>query len=255
MKSGTTDVRLVTHLYRDRPELWERLTSLSEAVWPEYNRHGERLNAFWPRLYDTFPEFQFVLYDEASDEVLGEGHTIPCRWDGTLDDLPSGIDSLIEQGFRLRDEGGEPNALSALAIEILPDRQSRGLSPSMLQGMQAIAAAHRFGDLIAPVRPNWKERYPITAIERYMCWTRDDGLPFDPWIRVHARLGATILKAAPRSLLITGTVHEWEQWTEMAFPDTGRYVFPAGLAPVDIDREADKGVYWEPNVWMRHGVR
>ena len=30
------------------------------------------------------------------------------------------------------------------------------------------------------------------------------------------------------------------------------YVFPHGLAPVDIDREADLGAYWEPNVWMIH---
>jgi hypothetical protein len=38
----------------------------------------------------------------------------------------------------------------------------------------------------------------------------------------------------------------------MAFPESGEYVFPQGLAPVAIDREADVGAYWEPNVWMRH---
>jgi hypothetical protein len=27
---------------------------------------------------------------------------------------------------------------------------------------------------------------------------------------------------------------------------------PRGLAPVWIDREADLGTYFEPNVWMRH---
>ena len=39
----------------DRPEL--------ESVWPEYNTHGETTNRFWGRLYEEFPEFQFVLYD------------------------------------------------------------------------------------------------------------------------------------------------------------------------------------------------
>jgi hypothetical protein len=53
-------------------------------------------------------------------------------------------------------------------------------------------------------------------------------------------------------LRITGTVDEWEAWTSMAFPETGDYVFPEGLAPVHIDREADVGSYWEPNVWMIH---
>ena len=35
-------------------------------------------------------------------------------------------------------------------------------------------------------------------------------------------------------------------------PESDEYVFPGGLAPVTIDREADSGTYWEPNVWMRH---
>jgi hypothetical protein len=38
----------------------------------------------------------------------------------------------------------------------------------------------------------------------------------------------------------------------MAFPDSGEYVFPEGLAPVHIDRSTDRGSYWEPNVWMVH---
>ena len=30
--------------------------------------------------------------------------------------------------------------------------------------------------------------------------------------------------------------------------------FGALLAPLDVDREADVGAYWEPNVWMLHRV-
>ena len=36
------------------------------------------------------------------------------------------------------------------------------------------------------------------------------------------------------------------------FPDSGDYWFPGGLATVHIDREQDRGSYWEPNVWMHH---
>ena len=38
----------------------------------------------------------------------------------------------------------------------------------------------------------------------------------------------------------------------MRFPEGGEYVFPHGLATLEIDTEADAGRYWEPNVWMRH---
>ena len=71
-------------------------------------------------------------------------------------------------------------------------------------------------------------------------------------MRVHERLGASVVKSEPQSLRITGTVGEWEGWTGMAFPETGDYWFPGGLATVRIDRAEDTGAYWEPNVWMLH---
>jgi hypothetical protein len=71
-------------------------------------------------------------------------------------------------------------------------------------------------------------------------------------MRVHERLGADVLRPEPESMRISGTVAEWEEWVGMPFPESGDYVFPQGLATVRIDREADLGSYWEPNVWMRH---
>ena len=207
------------------------------------------LNTHWGELDARFPEFQFVLAD--GDEPVAQGHMIPCRWDGTTDGLPEGIDEVLLQGLAL---DGPPNAASALAIEVLPHHQGRGLAARMLEEMRAISAAHGLEHLIAPLRPSWKERYPLTPIDRYAAWTRDDGLPFDPWLRTHVRAGGEILEPAPESMRITGTVVEWESWTEMAFPESGSYVFPKGLAPLDVDREADVGAYWEPSIWVRHPV-
>ena len=239
---------------RERPDLIERAGDRSDAVWPEYNKHGDVLNKYWDRLDEVFPDFQFVLYEEAADEVVAKGHAIPCSWDGTVAGLPQGIDGLIAGGFRLFEQDEAPTTLSALAIVILPEHQNKGLSSVMVEAMAGIAAENGFTDLIAPVRPNWKERYPLAPIERYVRWTRDDGLPFDPWIRVHHRLGGEVVRPEPQSLRITGNVAEWEKWTEMRFPESGEYVFPHGLAPVTIDREADRGLYFEPNVWMQHRV-
>jgi hypothetical protein len=56
----------------------------------------------------------------------------------------------------------------------------------------------------------------------------------------------------PRSMLITGSVTEWESWTGLALPESGDYVFPEGLAPLTVDVAADRCTYWEPNVWMVH---
>jgi hypothetical protein len=57
----------------ERPELWDAIENVSDEVWPEYNQHGDTLNHYWGQLYDTFPEWQFVLYDtdEKHRRVLG----------------------------------------------------------------------------------------------------------------------------------------------------------------------------------------
>jgi GNAT superfamily N-acetyltransferase len=229
----------------ERPDLTER-ADFANAVWPEYNLHGDVMNAHWPRLRSEFAEFQFVLAD-ADEDVVAQGHTIPCRWDGTAEGLPDGIDGVISTGA-----AAGANTASALAALVRPDRQGQGLARVVLEAMVELCRRHGFGNLIAPVRPSHKERYPLVPIERYAAWTRADGLPFDPWMRVHARLGGRILRPEPESLRITGTVAEWESWTGLALPESGAYVFPHGLAPLAVDREDDVVLYWEPNVWTVH---
>ena len=244
---GVTFVR-----YSERPELWERIADLSAQIWPEYNMHGEVVGDYWPRLYEQFPDFQFVLYDDEQDDVLAEGQTIPCAWDGAMSSLGPGIDDTIVRAFALHKDGAPPNTLCALAAEIPPRNREKRLATVVLSGMAGIARSAGFGALIAPVRPNWKDRYPITPIETYVRWTRDDGSPLDPWIRVHVRMGATLGPVLPRSLRIIGTIAEWEAWTGMRLPESGEYVFPAGLATLHVDTDRNLGEYWEPNVWLVH---
>jgi hypothetical protein len=244
-------LRLSLHTAAERPDLWQRGIP-SASVWPEYNMHGDVLNEWWGQLDERLADYQFVLYDAEADAVVAEGHTAPIRWDGDDSTLPDGIDAAIVDAFRALGSGGEVNTLCALAAESPRDGRRRGLAVRLLEGMRDIARRHRLLRMVAPVRPSWKERYPLVPIERYVAWRREDGQLLDPWMRVHERLGARVATPLPRSLRITGTVAEWEAWTGLAFPETGDYVFPEGLATVHIDREIDLGSYWEPNVWIIH---
>jgi len=242
-------VRMYTAL--ERPDLWARKID-SRLVWPEYNMHGNVSDQYWHLLDEELPDFQFVLYDEETDEVLAEGHTGPFGWDGVDAHLPDGFDPALELIFEQRRTDTPVTALCALAAEIPRGNRGRGLAVEILRAMRTIAERHGLTHLVAPVRPAWKDHYPITPIERYVRWRRPDGLLFDPWMRVHERLGARVAAPLPRSLRITAPIADWESWTGMVFPESGEYVFPEGLAPVRIDREADLGTYWEPNVWMVH---
>lgn len=226
----------------------------SQDVWPEYNLHGDVVGRMWDRLYDDVGHFQSVGWDDVTGDVLVETNAIACAWDGTDGDLAPGIDAIVRRAFADLTVGRPPTVLCALAAQIAPSARSRGLAAEALRQLRRVAAAHGLTALIAPVRPSWKERYPLTPIDEYATWRRDDGLLFDPWMRVHERLGARVGPAVPQSLRITGTVAEWEEWTGLPLPASGTYVFPRGLAPLHVDRDADRCLYWEPNVWFIHDL-
>lgn len=82
----------------------------------------------------------------------------------------------------------------------------------------------------------------------------EKGLPLDPWLRVHARLGGRILKPCHESKTIRGTRAEWEEWIKIKFPENGEYVILEALSPIQINVEKDEGIYIEPNVWMVHDL-
>ena len=98
----------------DRPDLWELVNTqhLFDGVWPEYNHHGNHAGRYFGALVPSHANLQVLFVDERSGRVVARGRAIPFRWDGTLNDLPAGIDAL---GIRAITESAPPSALSALA--------------------------------------------------------------------------------------------------------------------------------------------
>ena len=123
----------------------------------------------------------------------------------------------------------------------------------MLAALRDNAGRLGYSELLAPVRPNGKTDVH-ESMTSYAFRTRDDGLPVDPWLRVHVRAGGVIDRVAPRSMCIPGTVEEWRDWTGLPFDTTGPVEVPGALAPVMCDAEHGVATYVEPNVWIRHAT-
>ena len=250
-------MRLRAVTLAERPGVFAALRRIQRAVWPPsmaYINQDAVCGRLWPSLLRHFPEFQLVLCDVRGRVVAG-GYTIPFVWNGRPASLPMGVDGVLIQGVRDHHRRRRPNALSALLAVVDPRRQGRGFSREVIVAMASLARRHGMRALVAPVRPTLKHRYPLTPMARYVRWRRPDGAPFDPWLRVHWRLGARVLSVAPRSMVVDGRVKDWEAWTRMRFPASGDYVVDGALAPVRIDRRRDRGRYVEPNVWMLHPLR
>jgi hypothetical protein len=147
-------VRIVSALAR--PDLADQADEATAGAFPEYNTHGDVAALRWSRLYEEYPAYQLVLWDDATGEVLGEANTLPCRFDGTVQGLPRGIDEVLTTCLPEVGVPPEPTALCALAIAIPSKQENRGQSRLLLEGMRMLAAERGWAQLIAPVRPNWK---------------------------------------------------------------------------------------------------
>ena len=238
----------------DRPDLDREMSFLGASVWPEFMLHDAVVDANWHHLWEDWAGTQACLID-AEGEMVAVLHAAPLRWDGTDDGLPDGWDDqLLRSVAGLAAGSPPPDTLGAIMIAVRTDRQGSGCAGTMLGAMRALGRERGFRALIACVRPTGKAPYAMIPVERYAHWRRDDGLPLDPWIRLHVRLGARVVRGVPRSMTMRGTVAEWREWTGLTMPESGDYLPEGAAAPVHVDVEHEEGVYYDPNVWVVHDL-
>ncbi|WP_026425803.1 hypothetical protein [Actinokineospora inagensis] len=240
----------ITTLAR-RPDLESKLDDF-DGGWPEFMKHDPVAGVYFWLAPLHYPEYVLLAYDrDHPDELVAKGFSVPFHWTG--DALPvDGWDWVLRRSAIGRALGEEPNLVSAVEINVRTDLRGAGLSSVMLAALRDNTRALGFDALVAPVRPNGKPDHPGVPMADYVTWTRDDGLPVDPWLRVHVRAGGVVESVATRSMAIAGTLAEWREWTGLPFDRTGSVLVPGALVPVHCDVEHDHAVYVEPNVWIRH---
>ncbi|WP_037888259.1 hypothetical protein [Streptomyces viridochromogenes] len=236
----------------DRPEMLERVVEMADT-WPEFVVQDPVGSAHYGRIPHELPEYVLFAEDERG-EVVAHAYSVPFALAAEgRGRLPvRGWDEVLVWAFTDLRRGARPDTVGAVSVVIAPHAQGLGLSARMLSAMRDNARAHGFGEVVAPVRPNAKHLEPHTPIEEYARRVRPDGLPHDPWLRVHARAGATIDSIAPASMTVAGSLEQWRRWTGLPFDTAGDVEVPGALVPVRCEPERDYAVYVEPNVWMRH---
>lgn len=231
----------------------EATTQLAKDSWPEFMWHDEIAKAHWREFFDRFAKYQSVMLETETNQVVALGHSFPFYWNHPLADLPEeGWDWVFQKAVDDSKKGIEPNILAAVFVGVREEYKKHGLSRTILLSFQPTARAHGFENLVIPVRPNEKPRYPLISMDDYITWKADAGVPFDSWLRIQQRAGGKIIKVCHRSKTVRGTRAEWESWTGMKFPQSGRYIVPGALEPIEMNVEKDEGIYVEPNVWMQH---
>ncbi|MEV6205857.1 N-acetyltransferase [Kitasatospora sp. NPDC051914] len=251
--TDSTDTLTITTL-AERPHLASRVYEIDET-WPAFVPHDLVASALLDRVVAEFPRYCAVATD--GGRVVARALAVPfdAHAEGREETPDQGWDRVLSWAFRDLRRAAAPTAASALEITVDTAHLGRGLSYRMLHALRSAAESQGHAALLAPVRPTAKHLRPQLPMEEYVTRTRADGLPEDPWLRVHLKAGGSIVKVAPASMTVSGSLAQWRQWTGLPFDRDGATEVPGALVPVHVDLAHDRAVYVEPNVWVRHPLR
>ncbi|MFD4565269.1 N-acetyltransferase [Streptomyces sp. NPDC058467] len=236
----------------ERPQMLGQVVRMA-TTWPEFLVHDAVGDTHYGRIATELPEHVLFAEDEHGD-VVAHAHSVPFALAGEeRGGLPArGWDQVLAWAFADRRRGTPPDTVSAISIVVAPHAQGGGLSALMLSAMRDNAWAHGFDEVVVPVRPSAKHLEPHTPMDEYAFRKRPDGLPHDPWLRVHVRAGGVIEAVASASMTVSASLAEWRGWTGLPFDTEGLVDVPGGLVPVHCEPGRGYAVYVEPNVWVRH---
>ena len=250
-------LRIVT--LEEAPELEPLLWDESlRSTWPEFMHHGASSSYFFADgVLARRHGYMLAAYDDAEPgRLVARAFSTPVALSGEgREDLPDGgWDAIVRWAHADLLDDRATDSVSALEILIRADQRGAGLSYAMLEAMRANAKRRGATRLVAPVRPNGKHREPQMPMQEYAFRSREDGLPHDDWLRVHVRAGGRIVKVAPVSFCVNGSLTQWRRWTGLPFDRDGAQEVPFALNPVMASLAQDHAVYAEPNVWVEHRV-
>lgn len=238
---------------RDRPDLADERALLGED-WPSFMAHDP---SGWDlaSVRHLYPALQLVARE--GERTVATAQAAPFQWSGFDADLsPQGWDDVVGAAVRAACGGRErPNAVCALIITVDAGHRGQGLSAQMLQALRSTARAEGFSDLVAPVRPTLKHLEPHTPMADYAARIRSDGLPWDPWLRVHVRAGGRIVGPCPASMTIAGSLSQWREWSGLPLDRDGDVEIVGALSPIHVSVIHDRAVYVEPNIWVHHRLQ
>ncbi len=254
----TLKKHIIIQSAKQRPDLKGDAGEILYKYWPLFMQNSSADDEYWDELFEPdFSQFQqfAILQQGEEQELIGTAHSVPFPWEGdSLEQLPDNAwDEVFRRGIAARGKAVK-KMLSALSVTISPEFRGKNLSALLIGSLKQAAIDAGMEGLVVPVRPTLKQNYPLQDFVQYCGWKNDNNEPFDPWIRTHWRLGAKIIRPAMHSMYINASLDKWQEWTGMKFPQSGQYIIPGGLVPLEVDIQQQMGYYIEPNLWMFHNL-
>ncbi|WP_198293119.1 hypothetical protein [Cupriavidus sp. UYPR2.512] len=239
-----------------RPDLIPHVLSEDlNCVWPNFMRHDPVAKLYFGEaVFLGYLDYAFAGVIDGN--VVGRAFGIPFFFgrNGRTELPDGGWDQMIRWAHEDKLIGRAPTTMGALEVTLRPEARGIGNALKMLGALKTCARNLGFFDIFIPVRPSQKHLNKTISMRDYINLKRSDGAPADSWLRTHINSGGKIVKVAPYSMTIVGSISEWSQWTGIPFEQSGMIEVDGALAPVSVSIEQDYAVYVEPNIWVQYSM-
>lgn len=165
--------------------------------------------------------------------------------------LPISYEDIILKSYQTYLDGKKANMGSGLLF--VGSTNNRSTRKYYLEKIFQKFIKDGIKDIIAPIRPILKSRYPLIPLSEYAQWKDHKGQHWDPFLKEVTNISnAQVLGVSKNPLIYKGTVKQWEAWTGLTMQSSGLYIHPDAQSPIKIDMEQDLGIYEEPHIWIKY---
>jgi len=202
-------------------------------------------------LFDQIPLDWIVL---SNDNIL-IGHGVLCgiNWDESIGDLPLG---WSDSTYRSSLEKKCKNTYVALFARVQSEFRQQGHAAKLIETMKELSIIEN-KHLIIPLRPpfRYKEEYAQMSFNDFCNLVRDDGMPLDPWIRLHYKIGATKLLVSEFSHQHAMSIQDFcSSFPRVKLDKTGYYMVNINKETYSsfVDIKHGFAIINQGCVWVRH---
>ncbi len=204
----------------------------------------------------------YYLFDQISldcivlsnnDRLIGHGVLCRISWDESINDLPIG---WSDSTYRSSIEKNYKNTYVALFARVQNEFRQQGYAAKLIKFMKEFSIIEN-KNLIIPLRPpfRYKKEYAQMSFSDFSSLVRDDGMPLDPWIRLHQRIGATRLSTSEFSHQHVMSMQDFcSSFPYVKYDKTGYYMVSINKEIYNSFVDVERGVVTinQGCLWVRH---
>ena len=216
-----------------------------------------------PNMFEHIPLYTIVLIDRSPTSQHGQlithGMMTSILWNNSSDDLPQGWQGAVRKSYEDAIKQVKKDTAVGLYIRVEKEFKQQGWSEIIINTMKKFSVEQAYHSLIIPLRlpQRFEEQYAKIPYQKFITLKREDGQYMDHWLRLHTRLGGSIIGICMNSHQHAMNLNDFaKQFKTKKISRTGYYLSEKqGLwYRVYIDTKHEFALINQECTWIQHNL-